>query len=167
MFRMFILGILFLTSAFAQAADIKMFHIDRSKNKNQVYYLAVVDQNCQFVTKDPIKGQWLVLEKGPDVIEELSTFDMLAYGVKNVEQVKGEVTFNLKALESKKIKVSLNPQGEKKCLPLAQVQIKDKWAKLERIYVFSEEGLILPEVKYVDIFGKLDDGSAVSERIIP
>lgn len=161
-----ILIVLFSWTISAFSADIKLFHIDRSKNKNQVHYDVVVDQGCRILEEGAIKGYWIVLEKGADVREELSSFDQMAYGIKNVKNENGQVYFNLKALESKRVKVSVELK-DKICQATAEVEVQGKISKLERIYVFSEEGLILPKVKYLDIFAKLTDGSSVTERITP
>jgi hypothetical protein len=41
-------------------------------------------------------------------------------------------------------------------------------ARLERIYVASDEHGVTPSVRYCDLFGRRhDDGSRVSERVLP
>lgn len=41
-------------------------------------------------------------------------------------------------------------------------------ARLERIFVASEEGILTPSVRYVELGGRrLVDGTRVSERVLP
>ena len=145
-----------------------LLFIERSKNKNQVHYAVKLNPDCTFANDAPVYGYWKVLEKGPDVIEELNTFDNIAYGIENQmvdEKNKNEITFNLKAIESKKITLTVTKK-EQNCLKKTVMTINGQSAIIEKIYVFAEEGMIRPTVKWIDLFGKDNKNKAITERII-
>lgn len=159
-----IIFLLLLINSLAAISAVKLFHIDRSKNKNQVWFYAYLEDNCTFAKNSKVEGKWLVLEKGSDVWEELSTFDKLAYGVidQKLDNQTGE--FKLKPLPEMQIKVSTE-KNAKECLVKPTVEHQGKWFELKRVYVFSEEGFVMPTVKYIDIFFLDADGEESSFRI--
>ena len=163
----FILMFLFAYSAFAdEFSPIKLFHIERSKNKNQVHYFAMVDKNCKLKEIETIKGQWLVLEKDKDHKEELSTFDQIAYGIIKPEVKDNWVTFSLRALKQRIIKATAEKKDDK-CITKSIMQISGQDAFFEKVYVFSKEGFVMPTVIYLDIYGKLPDGKPIIEKFKP
>jgi hypothetical protein len=162
--------ILFTVPLHSWGKELDLFFIQRSKNKNEVHYRLNVDENCQIIANEPVKGAWKMLEEGQDKTEPLSTFDRMAYSAENQEVVDNWVRFNLKALEERLIKATtIYDPKTNKCSPMAQVKINGKWARLDHIYVATEEGFLMPQVMYIDIFGKsLDSASKqVAERVKP
>jgi hypothetical protein len=43
--------------------------------------------------------------------------------------------------------------------------IDGKQAYLDKVFVFAEEGILLPTVRYIELFGRSNDGLAVYEKI--
>lgn len=158
---------LVLCTSILHANETKtLFHIERSKNKNEVHYAVKLNGNCQFKGDEPIFGYWKSLEQGPNVIEDLSVFDQVAYGIVNQKVSGDKVTFNLKAIDSRVVTVSL-VKKEKKCDVVAQMEISKKQAYLDKVYVLSKEGFIKPTVIHLDFFGHNEQGEQVTERYKP
>ena len=161
---------LFIMPLHSWGKALEMFFIQRSKNKNEVHYLLNVDENCQIVDNESVTGMWKMLEEGPNATKPLSAFDRMAYSAENKEVVGNWVQFNLKALEERLIKATtIYDPKTNKCSPMVQVKINGKWAILDHIYVSSEEGFLMPQVMYIDIFGKSLEATPqkVAERIKP
>jgi Domain of unknown function (DUF4833) len=162
--------ILFIVPFHSFGKELDIFIIRRSKNKNEVHYQMHVDNNCQVVDNEPVAGIWKLLEEGPNKTKSLSMLDHLAYGAENQEIFGNWVYFNLKALGSKLIRSTAIFDSEgNMCWPIVQVKINGEWALLDYIFVSSKEGLLMPKVMYIDIFGKSLDSipKQVTERIEP
>ena len=157
--------ILFCSTSLWAKQVINLFYIERNKNSNQVHYDILVSPGCT-LEGEVIKGHWKVLEEKPPVIEDFNMFDRMAYGIVD-QKIEGDtVYFFLKAVEERKIKVRVWKEKDQ-CQVEAQMMIAGAWNKLKRIYVFAKEGLIMPTVKYIDIFGVSAEGKEIKEQIIP
>lgn len=150
-------------SAIVAEARANLFHIKRNKNRNEVHYAVRYDEKtCKPVEGDPVYGYWLNLEIGPNAYEPIGRWERLAYGIES-QAVKGnDMVVQLKAFPDRAIKLIFNAAGGCKITPF--LLINGIESQLKFIYVFAEEGLIKPTVKYVDITG-VKGGAAVSERI--
>jgi hypothetical protein len=154
----------------AWSADLPLFHIQRSKNANEVHYYLQVDDRCHFASDTPVSAVWKLLAVSPAKTATLSVFDQLAYGIAQQYVANHEVTFSLKALEQKRITIRVTgPPQSGTCAAHAQTDIGGQRAVLERIYVQTEEGWLKPKVVYVDVFGTSVDARAtpVQERLTP
>ena len=162
--------IFFILTPLGWSKDIDLFFIERNKNKNEVHYQIHVDGNCRITSDEPITGYWKVIEEGPDKTRKFTVFDNMAYSIINQKVENNWVFFNLKALKTRLIKstVKQNPSTNT-CESVVQTKINNKWADLERIYVLSKEGFIMPKVIYVDVIGKSlgPQSEEVIERIKP
>jgi hypothetical protein len=144
-------------------ARANLFHIKRNKNKNEVHYAVRYDEKtCKPVEGDAVYGYWLNLEIGPNSYEPIGRFERIAYGISSQEVKGDDLMVQLKAFPDRAIRVNFSAAGG--CKISAHVAINGQEAKLKHIYVFAEEGLIKPTVKYVDIIGSRG-GTAVTERI--
>jgi Domain of unknown function (DUF4833) len=162
--------ILFIFPLYSWGKELDLFFIQRSKNKNEVHYRLNVDENCKIVGNEPVTAIWKMLEEGPNETKSLSAFDRKAYSIEKQEVVGNWVQFNLKAIEERLIKATTTYDPKtNKCSPIVQVKINGKWSVLNYIYVASEEGFLVPQVTYIDIFGKSLDSipERVAERIKP
>lgn len=150
-------------TALAAEARANLFHIKRNKNRNEVHYAVRYDEKtCKPVEGDAVYGYWLNLEIGPNAYEPIGRFERLAYGISS-QEVKGEdLMLQLKAFPDRVIRVNFAATGG--CKVSSHVAINGQESKLKHIYVFAEEGLIKPTVKYVDIIG-VKGSAPVTERI--
>ncbi|AKV03382.1 hypothetical protein AKJ09_10045 [Labilithrix luteola] len=138
-----------------------LFRIDRSKNANIVQYDAVLGTPTELDKDTPIIGYWLRrAEDGRR--QEFSSLDKMAYGFK-VEREKGANawTLRLNASTDRPIRVFYwNGRW------VAQMIIAGATAVLDHLYVASDEGGVMPKVKYVDAFGtEMSTGKKVTERL--
>ena len=150
-------------------AEIGLFHIERNKNKNQVHYAIRLDKNCKPKNKEPIYVYWLDLEAKTPEISSLTWIDQPAYGIqKQTKTSDSQVKLLLKALPNKVIYVQyFKDKKRNTCKASASTKISNKKSTLRMVYVFAKATLFIPVVQYIDIFGKLPNGSSVKERILP
>ncbi len=142
-----------------------VFFIQRNKNRNEVHYGVRLDSACRPAGADPMYNYWLRLEKGPDVIEDVKFFQQAAYGFKS-QRVSGDaVDVVLRALPKQTIRVVTERADDGSCRTRAYTHIGGEPAVLDKAYVYAEEGWVLPDVKYIDLFGWREDGTPVRERI--
>ena len=152
-----------------KSSSVNLFHIERNKNKNQVHYAIRLNKNCEPAVKKPVYAYWLNLEAKKLKTSPVKWYQKAAYGIK--EQKKNAANqwkIILKALPTKKIYVRhFRNKKSDQCSATAWTQVAGKRARLNTVYVFAKEKSLIPKVKYVDIFGKLANGTAIKERIIP
>ena len=155
---------LFIVSALPAASKKWIFHIKRNKNRNLVQYSIKLDDSCKPAGDEPVYGYWRMLEKGPRVTESIGWLEKKAYGIDDQKVHNGEVMVKLVALPERTITVKTSGTSGK-CTATAYVDINKSSSVLNEVYVFAEEGMIKPTVKYIDINGKRS-GRSVTEKII-
>ena len=113
---------------------------------------------------DPVKVYWRRFEDGDSITKELTLFERtVAFGV-NTEKEADGFLIRLRSFKEQAIQIAMDTTGAFLC----KTHINGQLAQLERIYVESREGVFLPTVLHVDLFGKdLLTGESVSERLIP
>jgi len=195
--------------AMAAGTPNSVFHIDRSKNDNQVHYRIDLDQDCSPRGGEPVEPYWLRRSPGRETVEAIKWYQRRAYGVAEQHVTGATVTLTLRALPDRQIVIRTGPREsaarnadvsgedaqatdddappagdarsrhtdddadgsapspEPRCRADAYMTIGGHEARLSRAYVASEEGLLLPKVLYVDLFGETADGEPVEERIVP
>lgn len=148
------------------AATESVFHIDRNKNRNQVHYGVRVDARCRPIGPEPVFNYWLRREKDPPVVEPLRFFQQAAYGFqKQLIEPDGRIEIRLRALPDRQLVVRVT-ELDGACKAETFLTIDGKQAYLEKVFVFAEEGLLLPSVRYIELFGRGNDGLAVYEKIV-
>ena len=149
----------------AQRADTRsVFFIERNKNRNEVHYGIHVDEECAPKGEEPLYNYWLRLEDGPDVKEPVKIFQQPAYGFKS-QQVEGNrIAVVLRALPDRPLTVETRRDGAT-CAAVASIEIGGARRRFEKAFVYAEEGWLLPDVKYIDLFGTDDAGEPVTERL--
>ncbi len=165
----FIMTNLFIVSSYCATKKSNLFYVERNKNKNQVQYQAIYEDKCLFKNNEIVTGYWKELEKGKDVVSDLSIFDKVAYGIVDQKIMdKGtRVDFTLKPLKAMKMKAVIKEVKKDECKVEALIMVDKKWVVLEKVYVFAKSGFVMPTVKYIDIFGKLPDGKEFTKRLDP
>lgn len=150
--------------ALAETPD-SVFHIDRNKNRNQVHYGVHVDAACRPEGAEPVYNYWVRREKDPVEVEPLSYFQQAAYGFQkqNIEK-DGRIEVRLRALPDRQFVIRVTPV-DGQCKAETFMEIDGKTAYLEKVFVFAEEGLLLPTVRYIELFGRSNDGLSVYEKI--
>lgn len=166
--RAVLLGAATLMSGVAARADAAraqpLFVIARSKNENVVHYDARVRERGRLDADDPVVAYWVMLaEDGRR--EGLTWLERrLAYGFSTNFRAGGDVLeLRLRAFSRRALAVRRAENG----VFHAEITLGGSSARLERIFVASDEHGVTPSVRYFDLFGQRPDGTRVSERILP
>ncbi len=135
--------------------------INKSSNRNEVHYAVEVDATCAPLGPAPIRPYWRMLERGPNVTEQLSEGELRYLGVVLKSVRAGEVIFSLHAMPARliAIRTSRGPDGQ--CAFSADMTIAGTPARLEHIYVQQK----LLGIDYVLLTGVAADGAVVRERV--
>jgi hypothetical protein len=148
--------------AFAARSYQGIFRIERSKNANIVQYDAVLDGPDKLDAKEPVVAYWI--QKAEDGRREgLNILDRRAYGFKVTPEKDGSWLLYMNATKQKTIRV-VKWQGRW----IAEVMLQRKPAVLERMYVSTDESAFIPNVRWIDVFGKdMANGKPLTERLKP
>lgn len=140
-----------------------LFKLRRSTNDNEVIYEARTTPTG-FLQADPIHVYW-VLNATDGSTEPLTAFERSwAYGVSVESATSEEVRFALKALPDRPLIV--RRVGADSPRAIASLPIAGKEARLERVYIETSGGGLIPKIRFIEIQGTaLSDGAPVSERI--
>jgi hypothetical protein len=151
------------TLLYAQSCPRHLFYIGKSDNKNVLYYDANI-KNGVINSKNPVTIYWVLENKKT---EGLGRLEKSQFGI-NFKTVKEgtEYTFNVKndMLKNKTISLKVDENG----CAVATAKVKGTDSVLTRVFVqIAPDSGIVPDVQYLDIFGKsVAGGSNVSERIV-
>jgi hypothetical protein len=165
-----ILLILLLLPLHAWSEELPLFVIQRNKNKNEVHYHLHVDDTCRIVSTEPVSAFWKLLQESPGKTAPLTGLQRIVYGVVHKHVDDNWVSFHLMPLKERIVKATATyDPATKTCSPIVHAEINKQWAALERIYVHAEEGLLDPELLYIDLIGKslMPSPQQVRERIHP
>ncbi|HEY2772639.1 MAG TPA: DUF4833 domain-containing protein [Candidatus Binatia bacterium] len=154
-----------LAPAAGAATTGSVFHIDRNKNRNQVHYGIHVDDKCRPVGSDPVYNYWLKREHDPAVTEPLRMFQQAAYGFQK-QQVEddGRIELRLRALPDHQLVVRVATVSGG-CKVETFATIDGQQAYLDKVFVFADDGIFVPTLRYVELYGHSNDGHAVYEKI--
>jgi hypothetical protein len=131
-----------------EPAKQRLFHIERNKNANIVVYDARVMPDSSLAEKDPMVVYW-IKEAEDNRIEDLKGIERrMAYGF-SVESREGDrLVVQMVAKVGRDLVVDRHEDGYR-----AFIEINGRLALLDRIYIFAKETLMLPKVKYIELFG--------------
>jgi hypothetical protein len=146
-----------------EPANQRLFHIERNKNANIVVYDARVMPDSSLAEKDPMVVYW-IKEAEDNRIEDLKGIERkMAYGF-SVESREGDrLVIDLVADVGRDLVVDRHAGGYR-----AFIEIDGRRVLLDRIYIFAKETLMLPKVKYIELFGTdPDTGEEAYEKFKP
>lgn len=140
-----------------------LYIIQRSKNRNTVFYDLNIMPNGDVFSYNPIDCYWKMYEKY-GVREELTAFEKLtAYGYDIQKNQKGDYFIQMNSLKNRAIQLVREKSGAYSCV----TYIAGKKSNLKKIYVFTDESHLITTVKYIELFGKeLASGADTYERIM-
>jgi hypothetical protein len=141
----------------------RIFHIERSKNKNIVCYDANILATRKLDIENPIHAYWINQTDHPGERSDLNYIqNKLAYGYSYSKNGDGSVEVSLVPLPARKLTVFVDERGQVH----GKIMISGKPAYISKIYVQADPSNSL-KVLYVDIFGlEISTGKAVNERIL-
>lgn len=141
-----------------------LFVVARSKNANILHYDAQLDQDGKLNAREPVKVYWILLaDKGQ--VEELNLVERKkAYGFDIQPEASVQAhRMTLRACPTRAIKVYQTSTGVK-----AELIIDGRPAYFEKMYIDSTEGLVLPTVNYIELFGRdVTTGAKRYEKMVP
>ncbi len=119
-------------------ANLSLFSITKSENKNQVVYALQVDAACRPVGDAPVHAYWRMLEKGPSSTEPLLAYEQLAYGMESQEcELLADgtrlVRVRLRALPERTIVIRAS-RTDAACTATATATIASASASLDNVY---------------------------------
>ena len=141
----------------------RLFHIERNKNANIVVYDAQVLPGSNLAEDDPVTVYWLKLAEGGHSKDLKWIEKKKAYGFKVKSREGNRVVIDLVADVKRDLVVDLH-EG----IYRAIIEINGSEALLEKIFIFAEETGLLPEVKYLELFGHdPETGEEIYEKFLP
>ena len=150
----------------AAQSTANLFYIARTKNANKVYYEAKLNADGTFDQKEPVHAYWIMWAEDSTgkTREELSGLERrMAYGYTVSDITPTSFKMTLAAFKKRDIDVHFC-----KKTPCAEIVISGRPSTLQRLFVVSSEGVLLPHVSEVTLFGKdLKTGKETEETIKP
>ena len=144
------------------ASSQSLFIIERSKNANVVHYDVKLDDAGDPVTANTIDAYW-IRHAGAGNRKELEWFERnWAYGAEVIGPVSANgFSMTVKSYDQREISVRrVDGQFE------ALIEIVGEMARLEKIYVVTDESGLIPKVLYIELNGiNVENGEQLVERI--
>jgi hypothetical protein len=152
-------------------ADLTLFSISKSENRNEVRYAVQVDSECRPVGASPVHAYWQNLEQGPTNTSPLLWIEQRAYGLSSqqIEPVGGadgdrQVRVRLRALPERSIVVHTARNGGA-CVAQATTTVAATRVSLYNVY--ARLGRVFG-VDSITISGRrADTGAVVRETLKP
>jgi len=150
-------------SACAESTPQRLFHIERNTNANIVAYDVMVEPDGGLPEKDVIEVYWLRLaedgeRKGLNWIERTK-----AYGIKVKEREGDQLVCKMAADIGRLVTVERTDDGYR-----AFIDVDGRRAILEKVYIFADDGGLIPTVEYIELFGKdVETGEQAYEKYLP
>lgn len=153
----------YVTSEASCERGYHLFFIERSKNRNLLYYDVCVEGNSDLPDLDQVDVYW-ILENGKR--EELNEIERIyAYGITTQENLgRNKLSISLAAFNKKKITIEKIDEKYR-----AVTSIDNRQIVIEKVYIHSvDRHFGMPEILSVDIYGfTKQDNVPVKERISP
>ncbi|MCU0609897.1 MAG: DUF4833 domain-containing protein [Chitinispirillaceae bacterium] len=146
--------------------DHLLFFIERSINANKAYYYLSVDSTGEIDKKRPVHAFWIMWAKDSTgrTRESLTSLERrLAYGYTLAPDSTGRYLMKLNAFPDRPIRISMADR-----IASAEIVIDKQPARLQKIFVGSRHGGVIPTVRYIELSGvSCDKKLALRERISP
>ena len=141
----------------------RLFHVERSKNKNLVCYDVNLTPSGTIDKDNPVKVYWINREERMGERNGLSAIQQrLAYGYKTLAQATiDNIEIALNATKDRKIKVIHHPQHGYICT----ITVNNQQVRLNKVFVKTKTPNSF-SVEYVELVGEIiGSGLLVSEKI--
>jgi hypothetical protein len=140
----------------------ELFTLSRSKNANVVKYAVRTDARGALDLARPVEAYWLMLAENGRREELTWTERNLAYGFAISRQSSQGFALHLSACSKRELYVRAESGSFH-----AELSIAGQRAFLQRIFVSTEEGLLLPRVRFIELSGLNARAERVTERVVP
>ncbi len=145
------------------ATSNRLFHIERSVNKNIVCYDFNLSDGGALSQKEPIVVYWINREEKPGQRDKLNYVQWeMAFGYKVVSTGYHTASIRLNAFKDRAVIVDKTSDNQYIC----KIEIDHQLSVLRQIYVKTKTSNSL-QVEYVELLGmNLETGMNVKERIV-
>ena len=138
----------------------RLFHIERSKNKNIVCYDANINGSGTWDAAHPIAVYWINNEEHPGERSGLTFIQQnLAYGYKTISKGSNTFSITLNACNDRLIKITKGGNAY-----IVRTNINNREATLQVVYVKTQSNNSL-KVEYIELRGIDVNGNSITERI--
>ncbi|MCD8193699.1 MAG: DUF4833 domain-containing protein [Tannerellaceae bacterium] len=146
----------------AETSPNRLFHIERSKNRNLVCYDINLGEDGLLNLKQPLEVYWVNREERPGEVKGLSGIERrFAYGYKVIRTGDQTCQVTLSAYPGREL--TIYREGDNY---LCTIQIDGQPAILQKLYVKAKESNSLT-VEYVELTGiSQTTGREVTERVV-
>jgi hypothetical protein len=135
--------------------------IDKSSNRNQVHYAALVDDACMPAGPSPVRPYWRMIERGPLATEPLLDSEQRVLGLERQAVVGDSIQLALRGIPTRTITVRVSRAPDGRCSASAETTIAGVPARVASVHVQQK----LLGVDYVLLTGWSQDGAVVRERV--
>jgi len=142
----------------------RLFYIQRNHNRNTVVYDANFKANGFVDENKPINVYWIRYEEGGKTMDLRAIEKRMAFGVK-CKKISGAANqFQVKLVAYDEREFLLKQEAPFKASIYGF--INKKQAKVNCMYIFADNSGLLPEVKYVELYGTaIGSGEKLYEKI--
>lgn len=148
------------------ASERRLFYLQRSSNANTVVYDARLLAPGQLDPKRPVDVYWLRYNTSGERKSLNFAERSFAYGVDAtpVNDALGGFRVRIVAMEERPFRVFVDQDGKAQAI----MKLAGRPARLRSVYLQLADGGLLPDVRYIDVFGtELATGRPLHERIVP
>lgn len=143
------------------ATTAHLFMLERSTNTNFINYDANITSNNKLDQTSPVIAYW-IMNAVDGHREGLTNFENeKAYGFTTVRDGENSFKMNMKAIPKDNIYV-LMVNGH----PRAEIEIDGERKILKKIFI-EVGGMIIPKVKFIQLYGEDYQGNSFSKKIRP
>ncbi|RMF19609.1 MAG: DUF4833 domain-containing protein [Candidatus Dadabacteria bacterium] len=148
-------------------AEVVLFHIAKSNNRNRVEYAARVQPDCRFDHEQPLTVYWRRLEKGPDVTRPLKWVEeKFAYGIDLRHQSDERLEFTIAADDTRPVTVTTTRNDDGQCQVRAWLNSLEAPGVTDHAFVkLKSRKLMFPKIYWVDLYTTRPDGARICERV--
>ena len=135
-------------SSFVEKKEEKLFKIQRSKDKNQIFYDLKLNKNGLLDKDEPINIYWIRTDE-PNKKDPLSWIQQrYAYGLRYLEKTEHQAKFQFVSYSKKELLLKKNKEGKFKVF----TEYNGKWVELNRIFIQIDGGTFwFPKISRVEL----------------
>ena len=138
-----------LCSVSFASQPVQLFIIAHNKNANVVRYEAEIGLDGKLDPAVPVKAYWLMLNEDGRR-KELTVLDKKAYGFScEFDNKAGVCNLTIRSFKKRGITIA----AEKNQVT-AQMLIGGRQSVLKKVYIDAMHALVIPKVRYIELFGK-------------
>lgn len=138
-------------SSFNEKKEEQLFKIQRSKDKNQIFYDLKITKEGLLDKEDPINIYW-IRSNEPNKKDPLSWVQQrYAYGLKYIDKNENQAKFHFVSYAKRELVLKKNNEGKFKVF----IEYNNKWIELNRIFIQIDGGTFwFPKISRIELHSK-------------